>query len=816
MDPSRRRQLSERARRSGSRCLALAVAVWLSSLALLDRASAAEGEAHELQLEVVINGQNTGLIGSFTLLPDGRLAARPQDLRDIGIKADDDAAGPDGLVPLAALPGVAALYDESRQMLTVTVSDDQRVAKQLSATGDDDAKLEFAESSIGLAINYGFYASAGNNSDWDDFDFSAFGFNGASMSLEMWGFSEYGVLANYMVLRSDGFEAPDMLRLDTYWQYADPVNLMTYTVGDAITRGPAWSRAIRFGGAQVSRNFGLSPDLVTIPQPTATGNAAVPSTVDVYVNNVRAHTQDVPAGPFVISNIPAVTGDGNVRMVVRDANGREVVTESSFFSSGQLLAPGLFDFSASAGFARRDYGYASMNYDPSPVGNASVRYGLNEWLTLDGHAEGAVNLANASVGATFPLFNEAVIGVGVGGSISDGDWGSVLYGSVETTLYGFSIAASTTRTIGDYKDLVTVTADNEDGDDTDFFFGATGTEFPIAFDRLSVSWPMPWISETSGASFAFIHIDNKNEADQDSLILSAAYSQQVFGNISFYLTAFTDLDSSPVPSVFAGLSMPIGDRTASAGVAVDQDGGFSSQVTYAKALGDAPGSTGWRFQDNEGASTLRQAAGAYRHNWGMVEGTIGQDDSGFQGSGYAEGGVVAMPGSVYFTPVITDAFVLVDAGAEGVPVSVENKHVTTTGRDGRALVTGLRSYEENAIAIDPTRLPVDASVPKTKAVVVPRSKSGVLVSFGAKPVGKAAVVLFVDDKGGPLAAGTAGVLGDGTEFVVGYDGRAYIEGLQPQNTAVLTLGMASCQASFNYMEISGTQVEIGPVECLAP
>ncbi len=56
----------------------------------------------------------------------------------------------------------------------------------------------------------------------------------------------------------------------------------------------------------------------------------MPSTVDVFVNNVKAYSQDVPSGPFVISDLPVVTGSGEARIVVRDATGREVETVTPF------------------------------------------------------------------------------------------------------------------------------------------------------------------------------------------------------------------------------------------------------------------------------------------------------------------------------------------------------------------------------------------------------------------------------------------------------------------------------------------------------
>src|SRR5690606_34488127 len=106
----------------------------------------------------------------------------------------------------------------------------------------------------------------------------------------------------------------------------------------------------------------------------------VPSTVEVFIDNTRRLQQQVPPGPFVITSLPVITGAGDARIVVRDALGRETVSHSSFFASSDLLAPGLWDFSAEAGFARRFYGTQSHSYDNRFMGSATARYGLTDRL----------------------------------------------------------------------------------------------------------------------------------------------------------------------------------------------------------------------------------------------------------------------------------------------------------------------------------------------------------------------------------------------------------------------------------------------------
>lgn len=73
-----------------------------------------------------------------------------------------------------------------------------------------------------------------------------------------------------------------------------------------------------------------------MPLPELSGSAAVPSTVDVYVDNAQRASRSVPSGPFSITNLPIITGAGTARLVVRDALGRETVSETPFYASSDL------------------------------------------------------------------------------------------------------------------------------------------------------------------------------------------------------------------------------------------------------------------------------------------------------------------------------------------------------------------------------------------------------------------------------------------------------------------------------------------------
>ena len=147
-----------------------------------------------------------------------------------------------------------------------------------------------AQSDYGAVLNYNLFASSG--------PLNQLSFNGASATFDARAFSPYGVLGQSAIVTSNSVIDAGAIRLDTTFAYSDPRSLTTYRAGDAIAGGLAWTRPIRIGGAQMQRNFALRPDLVTLPLPSFSGSAAVPSTVEVYVNNLKTFSQGSSAGPL--------------------------------------------------------------------------------------------------------------------------------------------------------------------------------------------------------------------------------------------------------------------------------------------------------------------------------------------------------------------------------------------------------------------------------------------------------------------------------------------------------------------------------------
>ena len=69
-----------------------------------------------------------------------------------------------------------------------------------------------------------------------------------------------------------------------------------------------------------------------------------------------------------------------------------------------------------------------------------------------------------------------------------------------------------------------------------------------------------------------------------------------------------------------------------------------------------------------------------------------------------------------------------------------------------------------------------------------------------------AIVKLVDSAGKPLKTGLAGKLGDGSDFIVGYDGRAYVTGLAAANSVTIETEPGTCTADFAYQAQGDDQV----------
>lgn len=768
-------------------------------------ATANSAAAQDLYLDLYINGQPTQSLYSFREA-GGQLYISRADLIEIGVSpaALRDIAPQPGaagarhekngqplvasagaLIGLDQVPGLHYRYDRQKQTVDLILSDGIRTA---NTVGGARRTAGPAQTATGLVLNYDAYAQTNTE-------------QGSTTSLGVWSeqrlFSGWGILdntgTNNIRSGSQGY-----IRLDTAWHYDFADRLTTLQAGDAISSSLNWSRSVRLGGMQLRSNFNLRPDLITFPVPQFSGSAAVPSTVDLYVNSVRQISADVPSGPFVINSVPGVNGAGLATLVVRDPLGRAVSTSLPVYVDSRMLAGGLQSYGVEGGVLRYNYGSSSFGYGGSAALNGVYRYGLNDWLTLESHGEGSAGVLNAGAGGLLRLGQWGVLNGSFSGSGGAGQSGVQAGLGYQLVLPRLSLALQSTRAYAGYRDLASI--------------GATPP--PRASDQASLSMP---VGRTQTFGLSYIHLNQP--AAGASSIGSLSYTLQLPHSLSLLLSAFQDFDQQHSRGAWLGLSFYLGHQTSGFATGGVNNGSstFSANVNH---NADYDGGWEWAAQaaHNAGSSSEMARAG-YLGRYGEVLAAVQHAPQQDVVSLEADGGLVLMDGALEASRRIYDSFALVSTdGIGGVPVLHENRLLGNTDAGGHLLVPDLNSYQQNHLAIDDLALPADARVPANHMDLVPRSQSGVLAHFAIERYVAASLILH-DRSGRELPLGTALTLAEtGARFVVGYDGMAFVEDLKEHNhlQAQGPDGL-SCTVSFDYHP-AGTRGELptlGPLTCLA-
>lgn len=737
-------------------------------------------------LNVIVNGEMRDDMYAFRQKENGDFIVREDDLKTIGLVPAKAARMKNGWIDLSALPDVVHSYDSQQDaiefivynqnaLLPYRISVDPWAARARRGSDEQEGK---PRSDLAAVVNYGLYASSGARHARGIFDFS-----GVSGNLEGRVSSKIGTFNSGQLLTYSGHASDvyNSVRLESYWSYSDPDKLVTYRAGDLVTRSLPWSRSVRLGGFQFRRNFNLRSDLVTMPLPSLSGSAAVPSAVDLYINNAKRVTENVPVGPFSLTDMPIVSGSNQARLVVRDAQGRETVTEVSFFGSSDMLAKGFLDFSLEAGMPRRFYGRYSNDYDGKFFASGTARYGLTNNLTVEGHGELGSSFFNGGIGAAFTLWDFGMLSVAGSASSYKGRGGQQFAAGVQLQKWGVSLSVRTQRSYNHYNDIASVAEElirnrdyieeNWNTNDDDYFnrFQRRSSQIrrPKAINQISLSFPFQF----DPTVFSITYTEAENWDTDSSRYMGFSMSRNFDCRAYGYINGFQDLKKSNSYSIFAGLTITLNDKySVSYDVNNDRQGtNFTSSLK--RQMGGGIGYYGWTLRDIEGNRKQRGASGTYRSPFAMLAGSVEQYENSYHATVDVNGSLVFADYSVIPSNPIYDSFAVVNAGAPNVTVYHQNSYYGKTGRNGKLVVPGLTSYRQNRLSIDVDSLPLDTLATETDVIVTPAYQSGIVENFGITAKSDYIFVSLKDEKGDFVETGSyAGVEGTDKGFDIAYDG----------------------------------------------
>lgn len=802
---SKRHKLGNSMRIAAFCGLTLTAQIFVSTVA---HASSIDQDTSWLMLEASVNSTRSGLLITLVKDASGQFSGKAGELRSLRIKVD--AAIPDdALVPLSTLSGVEVLYNEQHQSVDFQVPDDLLTPYVIGLGGSRRVTdLSLIHPTPGLILNYGLYGAQGSGVESY--------VSGNVEAIAMTNFGNFSTTGLYNSQRNYG-EDTSTVRLDSTWRYVDPVAVRSYALGDFNSGALGWSGSLRMAGFQVQSAFRQRSDLVSSALPQFSGSAALPSTLDMYVNNLKVFTGEVPAGPFELQALPYVSG-GDVRMVTTDATGRQVeVTESYYYAPG-ILTKGLSEYSLDMGVPRRNYGIASSDYDSNFVGSAAGRYGLLHGTTIEGNIQGSSDgLRLGGLGLVQSLGGFGALSLAGSASNYNSETGSRYKGQLDFNIAGIRGFAGTERTSEDFFDLSRVSLyrdslrRNNRNEDNPFHEWLDLTARATRIDRFGLSF-QPWLDKTS-VNLSYNRIESPTNLIRTT---NVSLSRRLSNNVFAYVTAFKDMENSSNYGVFATLSISLGKNT-NASLGFERSGGrnaFASRLTGTHGNGE--GSTTWTISDKEYSrgDAWRSASVGHRASFANLRANVDDTGGRTRVSGSIDGSIVAAGGDVFAANRIGDAFAIVRNAGPGSEVRQGGARIGTANSKGNALLPQLQPYTETTITIDPRDLPIGWEPEATRRVVAAGYKQGAIVDFGAKPVNGAVVVIH-DAQGEPIPVGhRARLKGSDDVAIVGYDGEVYVKGLEAENSVTVDLGAnGSCTVTFAYKASDTSLPKLGPFSC---
>lgn len=594
-----------------------------------------------------------------------------------------------------------------------------------------------------------------------------------------------------------------VVRLETAYQQDDPQGMSTLRLGDSIGDAGLWGRPIRFGGTLYARNFSTQPGFVAQPQPALAGETAVPSVLDIYVDGLRRQSLEVPPGPFAIENLPTVTGQGEVQVVVRDLLGREVVISDTYITGVQLLRAGLHDYSYEAGFLRERFAIDSDEYgDPFAAG--THRYGFSDQLTGEARVEVGPDAATAGLGGVLAIPGIAIVSNAFAVSHSDRGSGALDVLTVQhLQRRGVSLGARLQVASRDFVQL------------------GAASRFPVPQRSFSANAGYAW---RPVGRFGLGYVNRDQAAPEPDFEAITANFTRTIRRVSLTLLAIDRKRPSHEYSVGASLSVPFGTReSASAGHRVRRpDGGAESTQSYARLQRNLSEQEGWGYRlrvnhEEDAAGNGRTGAEAgvgvnARHGSYALEAATVEEAETFRAT--VSGAVGSFAGHGFATRKLSRSFAIVEAGASDVELRVNNRVAGRTDAEGVAVLPYLHPYQDNVVSINLSELPLDVEVHSGEFRAAPYFRSGVRVPLDVRRTRSALLTLRQAD-GSPVPAGAFVRLADGTEAVVGRDGRAFLTGLKAGDNVleVRWNGNHRCGARLTLPADAGIQPDLGLHTC---
>ncbi len=741
-------------------------------------ATAPDTTPDEQQLvQVKLNGVPYGDL--LVNVSHGQITLPPSTVKALGLIAPKGHA-----LDLSAQTAIAYQFIESQGVL-VLKAPVELLSAQRFAPDEADRKSPLSPETWGAYVNYDLNVR-------HDFDGSS---DGTSSGVGVGSGSYWGGDAELRMLApnfigtfgwaydSERQSADALIRLDSTVSWRPAALNIAVSAGDVIsttTDTLAQARPWRFGGVQIGTDFSGVPGWSSSPIPSVTGSAQAQSSIDVYLDGQRTYHTATAGGPFSLVLPPGATGEGT-NVVVTDVTGRAVLLPVEVQRADtQLLRGGLFLWSAGLGSPRFGYGATDTSYDATPYAYGNGRYGVYDHLTASAHVEGGPDLGEAELGVDLAALRRLGIHASVAGSGSARGAGAAgRFGFIVSGPWNFQLEVNAARTLGAYDDVVSASARAYGGDDASnpiLSLPAT-SEFSAL-----LSW-----QASKQFSMSASYESNKYPGSSAVGFASVSANYLVLGRIPLFANLSEAMGGQRSTTLEVGVSMSFGGIQAAISGGYGSGGGglggasgqngYTGTASASQPLGQSIGDVGWDVYGNRApTSSYADADASMRTGYGIPGITVQSFGKQVTTSASLQGsaGVVGM--HPFAADPATGGIIIADAGRSGVPVELNGYDQGRTAFDGKLAIPGAVAGSPQTVAIDASRMPIDAVPTETDRQITVRSDGAAIARFGVASA-SASALLHVTYHGAPPPLGSL-LTSTSSTAPISKDGRAYLPSLE--------------------------------------
>lgn len=679
-----------------------------------------------------------------------------------------------GCIQLAELfPGAVVDYNYDDEALYVTVPQVYLIDRP---EGFIDPE-RWDEGINAFSMNYNFSASDLHYRQANNLrphQYSLYGSLGSTLRLGNWRFHSYDAWRSG-TQNNEGFQ-----HQLGYAERAIGSLLSELSIGDISTSGDFFENT-SLQGVMLRSDDRMYPWTVKGYAPMISGVAKSNAVVTVKQNGNILLEKNVPPGEFKISNLAALGYGGNLDVTIMESNGESQHFTVPYSSLPQLIREGYYRYSLAAGRIR----YYGRDERPMLL-ESTLAYGLNNTVTLYGGLQAVPEKRYTAIDSGIAMNTWlGAFSIALAESLFNDDADSRKHNSISSNArlkMGFAKRLTATNTA---INLVTYAFSGKNyytlnqalqagyqryGRNRDDMAERSHNRIEATISQaLTPGWGeidfSGWWENYHGGSNQkqygssyFLGYRNSYEKINYSFSANRVFSANNKANTLFYLNFSMPFGSTDRkrPNFNTTISYSSEEAKLRTGISGNHTG--EESITNFNAYFRQSSKTLSNFDINLGhtGSVLQKGI------------SYSQGVDYFSGAVSLNGGVVAHPNGINFSPWLSDTIALIEApGAEGARLTA-NRLARVNSR-GYALLSSVTPYEENLMTLDLKGTAASFDIDENGKIVVPTAGALVKVTF-PEHVNKSLLGRFKQEDGHYLPFGTyiydadnnvAGIVGQG-------------------------------------------------------